>query len=222
MARDYDVITFDCYGTLIDWERGILDAFRSAMAADGVAVDPARTLAVYHEVEPAVQSEGYRRYRDVLAATARRVAVRLDWPMPASRAGALADSLPEWPAFPDTRTALARLSTAGYRLGILSNIDDDLLAGSRRHLGVPFEIAITAQQVAAYKPARPHFDAARASVGDARWLHAAQSYFHDVQPARALGIRTAWINRKAEPPTDGGHPDPEFRDLTGLADWLAP
>jgi len=139
-----------------------------------------------------------------------------------TQAGFLADSLPDWQPFADTNPALTRLVAAGYRLGILSNVDDDLLAGTRRHLAVGFDLLVTAQQVGAYKPARPHFDTARQRIGPSRWLHAAQSYFHDVVPARALSIPVAWINRKGERPTDGGRPDREFRILTELADWLAP
>ncbi len=221
-SRPYDVVTFDCYGTLIDWERGITTAFDRAARADGLRLDPAAVLAAYHEVEPAVQGEGYRRYRDVLGEAAGRVAGRLGWSLAAGRARFLADSLADWPPFSDTNPALARLAGAGYRLGILSNVDDDLLAGTRRHFTVAFEFWVTAQQVAAYKPARPHFDRGRELAGGRRWLHAAQSWFHDVAPARALGIPVAWINRKGERPGGGGPPDREVRTLAELADWLAP
>jgi 2-haloalkanoic acid dehalogenase type II len=220
MTRRYDIVTLDCYGTLIDWERGICEAFAAAIDVHGASLDQARLLAAYHEIEPAVQAEAYRSYRDVLAETARRVAERLGWSLAASRAGFLAESLPKWPAFPDTNPALERLAAAGYRLGILSNVDDDLLAGTRRHLGAEFDLVVTAQQVGSYKPAPPHFAAARQHIGARRWLHAAQSYFHDIQPARALAVDTAWINRKAEHSTDGGRADQEFRGLTGLAGWL--
>jgi 2-haloalkanoic acid dehalogenase type II len=221
-SRPYDVVTFDCYGTLIDWERGITAAFERAARADGVSLDAAAVLAAYHEVEPAVQSGAFRRYRDVLADVARRVADRLGWTLAGPRAAFLAESVPDWPPFPDTNPALGRLAAAGYRLGILSNVDDDLLEGTRRHFAVPFEFWVTAEQVRAYKPARPHFDRGLERVGGARWLHAAQSAFHDVAPARALGIPVAWINRKGERPTEAARPDREFRTLTELADWLAP
>ncbi len=220
--RPYDVVTFDCYGTLIDWERGIGEAFARAARAGGVALTPEAVLAAYHAVEPEVQREAYRSYRAVLTEAGRRVAAKLGWPLAAGRAGFLADSLPGWPPFADTNPALARLASAGYRLGILSNVDDDLLAATRRHFAAPFDFSVTAQEVGAYKPARPHFDRARERIGGSRWLHAAQSYFHDVTPARALGIPVAWINRKGEPPAGEARPDREFRTLTELADWLAP
>ena len=110
--------------------------------------------------------------------------------------------------------------SAGIRLGILSNIDDDLLAGTLRHLTVDFELTLTAQQLRSYKPAHGHFLTARERIGDARWLHAAQSYFHDVVPARELGIPVAWINRKAEEPQGQARPDRNLHDLAELADWL--
>ena len=113
-----------------------------------------------------------------------------------------------------------RLVAAGYSLGILSNVDDDLLAGTRRHFTVAFDLIVTAQQVGSYKPAHRHFIEARQRLGGKRWLHAAQSYFHDVIPARALGIPVAWINRKHESTADGGRADREFHTLTELADWL--
>jgi 2-haloalkanoic acid dehalogenase type II len=221
-TRAYDVVTFDCYGTLIDWERGIATAFGRASRAAGIALDRAAVLAAYHDVEPAVQSERYRRYRDVLAEAAERVAARLGWRLEPAQAAFLPASLPEWPPFPDAPGALARLAGAGYRLAILSNVDEDLLAESRRHLGVPFEFWVTAEAVGAYKPAPPHFDRARERVGERRWLHAAQSLFHDVAPARTLGIPVAWVNRKGERAPAGLRADREFRTLAELADWLAP
>jgi FMN phosphatase YigB (HAD superfamily) len=115
---------------------------------------------------------------------------------------------------------LRKLSEAGYRLAILSNVDDDLLAGTRRHLGVDFDFVVTAQQVGSYKPAPTHFVTARERIGSGRWLHVAQSYFHDIQPARALGIPTAWINRKRQRPLDAAGADHEFRTLAEAADFL--
>jgi 2-haloalkanoic acid dehalogenase type II len=218
--RRYDVLTFDCYGTLVDWERGIAEALERAAGADGVTLDRAAALRAYHEIEPRVQAERYRRYRDVLALTARAVAERLGWPLAPGREAFLPESLPTWPPFPDTNGALRRLRDAGHRLAILSNVDDDLLAGTRRHLDVAFDFVVTAQQVGSYKPAPGHFAAARERIGAARWLHVAQSYFHDVQPARALGIASAWINRKGERPLDERGPDHQFRTLAEAADFL--
>src|SRR6266511_3307869 len=157
---------------------------------------------------------------DVLTETALRVAKRLGWSLAKERAGFLANSLPGCQPFPDTNPALERLAAAGYTLGILSNVDDDLLAGTLRHFSVRFELLVTAQQVGSYKPAHGHFQVARQRIGGRSWLHAAQSYFHDVAPARTLGIPAAWINRKNHQPTDGGRADREFRTLQELAEWL--
>ena len=220
MTRRYDVVTFDCYGTLIDWEDGIASAFAREAAEDSVVLDRSRILAAYHELEPEVEAFEYRPYREVLTATAIRVAQRLGWPLTGDRARFLPESLPRWKPFPDTNTALRRLVAAGHRLGILSNVDDDLLGETRRHFQVPFDFVVTAQQVRSYKPAHAHFIEARRRIGGARWLHAAQSFFPDVGPARRLAIPVAWIKRKAERPLDDVAPDAELRDLAELADWL--
>jgi 2-haloalkanoic acid dehalogenase type II len=221
-VRRWDVVTFDCYGTLIDWNGGIAAAFRSALAADGIRLDVDQVLAAYHDLEPVVQAEAFRSYREVLAETSRRVAARLGWPLPEARAAFLAESLPGWMPFADTNAALERLAGAGCRLGILSNVDDDLLAGTRRHFAVAFDpaLVITAQQVRAYKPAASHFEAARAKLDGQRWLHAAQSAFHDVAPAHRLGIPVAWINRLGEIPAAPTGAEAEFRTLAQFADWM--
>jgi 2-haloalkanoic acid dehalogenase type II len=220
MERPYEVITFDCYGTLIDWETGISNAFAEAAAAEGRELARERVLQTYAELEPVVEAESYRSYRDALTETALRVASRFGWPLAKERGGFLADSLPSWQPFPDTNPALERLAAAGYTLGILSNVDDDLLAGTLRHFNVRFQLLVTAQQVGSYKPAQGHFHVARQRIGGRGWLHAAQSYFHDVAPARSLGIPVAWINRKNDRPSDGGRADLEFHTLQGLAEWL--
>ena len=215
--RRYDVVTFDCYGTLIDWESGIAGWFAEAARADGISLAREEILASYAEIEPAVEAEAYRSYRDVLTETALRIAGRLDWPLTRDKARGLAASLPAWRPFPDTNPALERLATAGYRLGILSNVDDDLFAGTRLHLAAPFELLVTAQQVRSYKPAPGHFEEARRRIGNGRWLHAAQSLFHDVVPCRALGIPVAWVNRMREPAHSEVQPDFEISNLSDLA-----
>ena len=220
MTRAYDVVTFDCYGTLIDWEDGIASAFVREAAADGVSLDRSRIIGTYHEIEPTVEAERYEPYRDVLARTARRVADRLGWELSEERSRFLPESLPDWSPFPDTNPALVDLAAAGYRLGILSNVDNDLLERTRTHFPVDFEIIVTAAQVRSYKPAPGHFLEARRRIGPARWLHAAQSWFHDVVPAHELGIPVAWVNRKSERRSEDSEPDAEVANLTGLSDWL--
>jgi len=219
MARSYDIVTFDCYGTLIDWVSGIRDAFGRAAAADGVAISPDDVIRLYGEIEPIVERD-YRPYRDVLIETAGRVAHALGWPIAYERATFLVNSLASWRPFADTNPALERLRDAGIKLGLLSNIDDDLFAATRRHFTVDFDLIVTAQQMRSYKPGHAHFLAARERIGDARWLHAAQSNHHDIVPANALGIPNAWINRRHEQALPGGTPGMELANLTELADAI--
>jgi 2-haloalkanoic acid dehalogenase type II len=220
-VRPFDVITFDCYGTLIDWEAGITKAFQDAATADGVSLDSVAVLQALFDTRPASEAPEYQTYRERLTVAALRVGERLGWTISRERAAFLPESLPRWMPFPDTNPALTRLSQAGYALGILSNVDDDLLAGTLRHLEVDFSLLTTAQQVRSYKPAPGHFATARSRIAPQRWLHAAQSYFHDVTPAVAYSIPVAWINRKNERVSGAAWPDWEFRTLTELADWLA-
>lgn len=216
----FEFITFDCYGTLIDWRSGIREAFNRAMQREGVAIDGEKALHAYHVIEPKVETESYRPYRDVLTETATRVAHSCGWPIPYERAHFLADSLPSWKPFDDTNEALEMLRDGGCRLGLLSNIDDDLIAATRKHFTVDFDLAITAQQLRSYKPGAAHFIAARDRLRDIRWLHAAQSNFHDILPTNILGIPNAWINRLGEAPLQGGVPGAEFRDLRSFAEWM--
>ncbi|HLG17194.1 MAG TPA: HAD family hydrolase [Blastocatellia bacterium] len=218
---DFQIITFDCYGTLIDWEGGIVRAFQTEASRAGLDLDPGRIIEAYMAEEPAVESEGYRSYREVLALTAVRVAARFGWEITPAQAEFLPASIADWQPFPDTNPALERLAE-GHKLGILSNVDDDLLAATRRHFSVGFDLIVTAQQVRSYKPAHAHFREAILRAGGRRLLHAAQSFFHDVVPACELGIPVVWVNRKGEAARQGGpEPTAEVRDLTGLADLIA-
>jgi 2-haloalkanoic acid dehalogenase type II len=217
---DVDIITFDCYGTLIDWESGITKAFQAEAARSGVELRRADVIGAYMSEEPQVEAGPFQSYREILTETGRRVADRLQWKLGPDRASFLADSLHTWEPFPDTNPALERLATR-YQLGFLSNVDDDLLEATRRHFPVQFDLIITAQQVRSYKPGHAHFRKALARVGPKKLLHAAQSYFHDVVPTRSIGIPVVWVNRKNESPAPGGPlPDYEVRNLTGLAELL--
>lgn len=220
MDRNYDVVTFDCYGTLIDWESGLAEAFIRAAREDGIELQSREILRLYALIEPIVEREHFRLYRDVLTETATRVAHALGWRLAYERGTFLVTSISTWKPFPDTNAALERLKGAGYRLGILSNVDDDLLTATRRHFTVDFDVIVTSEQVHSYKPAERHFTVARERIGDARWLHAAQSNYHDIVPANALGIPTAWVNRRAHTVRPGGTPTYEVADMAGLAGLL--
>lgn len=220
MTLPFDALTFDCYGTLVDWEGGIAGAFAAAAARDGIELERDAVLRVHAEVEPAIQAGPFRSYRAVLEEVARAAAQRLGWSLDPSEAGFLPESLPRWPPFPDTNTALERLHALGLQLGVLSNVDEDLLAGTLEHITVPFDLVVTAEQVRSYKPAAGHFEAARRALGSARWLHVAQSWFHDIAPAHALGIPTVWVNRNEDEPGDDARPLAAVGDLVGVVAWL--
>ncbi len=222
--RDFDILSFDCYGTLIDWERGITAALRPVLEAHGVALTDEALLERYGRIESAVQREGFRRYREVLHEVVARLGAEMGFDPTEAETGIVADSLPEWRPFSDTVDALKALASR-FDLAVISNVDDDLFEGSRRHLGVAFAHVVTAEQVGAYKPDPENFRVARERMGapPRRHLHVAQSLFHDIAPARALGIPCVWVNRRAgsagggaTPPAEAT-PDLEVPDLATLA-----
>ncbi|HET7856134.1 MAG TPA: haloacid dehalogenase type II [Gaiellaceae bacterium] len=208
--------TFDCYGTLIDWNAGIRGEFERLF---GVEAAPG-LLERYHEVEPELESTSYRSYREVLTLALERVAHDERVQLPEGEAVALASSLPDWPAFPEVPDALAELRRRGWNLAILSNSDRDLIAASQWHLGVPIDLAIVAEDVESYKPAKRHwehfFEVTTASPES--HVHVAASLFHDIAPASELGLTTVWINRLGEQ----ADPEPtrELHDLSALPDVL--
>jgi 2-haloacid dehalogenase len=223
--KRFDALTFDTYGTLIDWERGILNALQVVLSRDDVGVSEDELLELYARHEAEVEGGVYRTYREVLAASVRGLCGELGVD-PSDRAVAdFSASVPEWPAFPDSAAALRRLATR-FRLGVLTNCDDDLFAGSNRRLGVTFDWVVTAQQARGYKPRTENFEVlfARVDVPRERILHVAQSLFHDHVPAKALGMATVWINRRhdrpgfgATPPADA-IPDLVCPDMRSFAD----
>jgi 2-haloalkanoic acid dehalogenase type II len=215
-------LTFDCYGTLIDWETGIASAFEREAAKDGRRLDRAALFTAYAECEAEVEAGSYAPYREVLAAAARCTALALEWDLPRERAVFLPMSLPSWKPFPDTNPSLKRLA-ASCALGILSNVDDDLLDETRRYFPIEWDLIVTAEQVGSYKPAHAHWIEARRRMEGryGRWTHVAQSYYHDVVPALELGLPVVWVNRRGErlesnqrPPTD------EVRTLAEAADLI--
>ena len=216
----YDYLTFDCYGTLVDWRNGILSAFAAAVAPGSAPPEPERLLELHARHEADVQAGAYRSYRQVLTETARRMAVDLDLEGAFASFGFLADSLPRWRGFDEVNPVLSELADRGVGLGILSNIDDDLLAATLEQFEVEIDLLVTAQQVRSYKPAAAHFERARARLAGRRWLHVAQSRFHDILPAARLGIPAAWINRLGEAAGSDSPVVPSFGDLTALARWL--
>jgi 2-haloacid dehalogenase len=208
--------TFDCYGTLIDWNGGIL---RELERLFGVQNAP-RLLERYHELEPAIEEDGSLPYRSVQTEALIRLAEEEELAIPEGESDALALSLPDWEPFPEVHDALAELRRRGWNLVILSNTDRDLIEASMRRIGVPFEFAIVAGEIGSYKPAPAHWEQffENTTADRAHHVHVAASLFHDIAPARELDLKTVWINRldeKAEP-----KPDRELRDLTDLPETL--
>ena len=208
--RRFEVLTFDCYGTLIDWETGILRALRAALGTYARDVHDEELLTRYAVHEAAAEAGPYLPYRTILARTARAVASELDAPLDDDAAARFADSVGDWPAFPDSGEALRLLQTR-FRLGVITNCDDDLFGRSNERLGVEFDWVVTAQQAGSYKPNPRNFEVAfeRMGVPRERILHVAQSLFHDHVPARRLGLSTAWINRRRGRPGSGATPPAE-------------
>jgi 2-haloacid dehalogenase len=220
-------LTFDCYGTLIDWEAGIVAAFRPILAAAGETRDDAEVLEAFAAAEAALEAGPYRPYREILTLVAQEMGRRLGIPVRPQQAGGFATSVPDWPPFPDSATALQRLGQR-FRLGVITNCDDDLFAASARQLGVAFDPVVTAARVRAYKPSPVPFTAALEAMALPvdRVVHVAQSLYHDHVPARRLGLRTVWVDRRAGRPGFGAtppasaEPDLVVPDLASFADLV--
>lgn len=220
----FSALTFDCYGTLIDWETGLLRALGPLLESHGWTGTDDEALELFGATESEIQAGVYKPYGEVLRRTVDAMAARVGFTPTAEERDALRASLPDWPAFADTSEALAMLKRR-FRLAAVSNVDDDLFELSARHLGVSMDEVVTAQQVGSYKPAPGHFHAAveRLGVAKSEVLHVAQSLFHDIAPARALGLATVWVNRRAgragfgATPPAAARPDLEVPDLITLA-----
>jgi 2-haloalkanoic acid dehalogenase type II len=200
--------TFDCYGTLIDWNGGIRAQLARVFGEERVD----ELLERYHELEPELEADGTLTYREVLTEALRRLGA------PAAEETALADSLPDWQPFPEVPQALAEARERGWKLAILSNTDRDYIDASLRRLGGGFELAIVASEIGSYKPALGHWRAFEEQVGRLPDVHVAASLFHDVAPANELGLPSIWINRLAETP--GPRPSRELPDLARLGETL--
>lgn len=209
-------LTFDCYGTLVDWKGGLSRAFINLFG------DTARSrldelFEVYVAVEAQVEGAGFRPYRDVLEIVSARLAERLGLQLDPSQRGYLARALPEWPLFADTNAALVKLKQR-YRLGVLSNIDSDLFEATSQAFDVGFDFVVTAGEVRSYKPSPGHFERMLEAYGSPdSTIHVAQSLFHDGAPAARLGLPFVWVNRYAESNREGVPITAEVPDLISLA-----
>jgi 2-haloacid dehalogenase len=200
--------TFDCYGTLIDWNRGIRDELERVFGAERAD----EQLRRYHELEPELEADGRRTYREVMTEAMRRLGA------PAGEEDELAESLPTWQPFPEVRASLEDARSRGWSLAILSNTDPDLIGASKELLGVPFDETVVASEIGSYKPSLGHWRefAARTGAEPSRHVHVAASLFHDIAPANTLELRSVWINRLGERPGPGQAPTVELPNLDGL------
>jgi 2-haloacid dehalogenase len=220
----FEILTFDCYGTLINWEVGILSSLHRILSAHGKKIDDAALLKLYGDFEQLSEQGEFHPYRKVLESVVRRFGAQLGFSPTAAEAVSLSDSLPSWEPWPDSVAGLRQLGTR-YRLAILSNVDDDLFATTRPKLGVDFAEVITAQQAQAYKPSLKIFELVLSRINSPahRILHVGQSLYHDVIPAQALGLATVWVNRPSARPGVGAvkvaeaKPDLEVSSLAELA-----
>ena len=218
----FRALSFDCYGTLIDWERGLLTALHEVFEARAIHADPDELLEAYAVIEPRVEHQAFRPYRQVLELVLDELCEEFGFPVSPEECAAFAASVPAWPAFPDSAAALARLAER-YSLFVLSNVDEDLFEGSAERLGRPFTAAYTAGAIGSYKPDPRNFEHllerldADHGIAGHELLHVAQSRFHDIAPARALGLATVWVDRRGDAGTAGGGataPSDATADLT--------
>jgi 2-haloacid dehalogenase len=205
-------VTFDCFGTLVDWRHGVRTSAELIAPGQGE-----RLLEAYNRHEHAVQAESPTlRYRHVMAETLRRACAEEKVELRPDDAGVLAATLPYWPVFPETGTQLGAVRAAGWNLALLTNCDRDLIAGTLRRLPVPFDAVVTAEDARDYKPSDAHFEVFRRAHQPSAWVHVAQSYFHDMVPAHRLGVRRVWINRLGERAPDDTIIQRVLPDLHGL------
>jgi 2-haloacid dehalogenase len=198
LPKEIRFVTFDCYGTLIDWETGAYDAFQKEADRDGFTIDKNALTPLFLSISREIQHGSYELYAEVLRRTAVRVASELGWDLEPSRSGFLPSSVPAWPPFRETNAQLERFGKK-FEMGILSNIDDKLLGSTRRHFRSDFDLVVTAQQVRSYKPDPAHFKECQRRIGGKTgWVHIASGYETDVDPCLKLKIPVIWVNRHGE------------------------
>ena len=198
IPKNVTFVTFDVYGTLIDWESGVFDAFQAEADRDGFSIERDEVISLFHEIERQIEAGSYELYAEVLRRTAVQIAKKLGWPLEPSRAGFLPDSVQRWAPFKETNPVLQKVAKK-YKVGLISNIDDKLLGQTRRHIPLDFDLVVTAQQVRSYKPDPAHFVECERRIGGKRgWVHIASSYYYDVEPCLKRKIPVIWVNRSKE------------------------
>ena len=219
IPKEITFVTFDVYGTLIDWEAGAVDAFTKEAARDGFSgIKADQLVPIFHEVQQQIQAGSYELYAEVLRRTALQIAKQLGWPLEPSRSGFLPESIKYWPPFKESNPVLQKLAKH-HSLGLISNIDDKLLGQTRRHIPYDFDLVVTAQQVRSYKPDPAHFTETERRIGGKKgWVHVAASYYYDVEPCIKKKIPVIWVNRHGETLEAGQKkPDAEVKTLREAA-----
>lgn len=215
--KDIKWVTTDCYGTLIDWEKGLGDVFRKEAERDGFSFDEGPFLERFFEVQAEIMSGSYELFAEVLRRTAVKVAKEIGWELEPSRAQFVPDSVAHWPPFREANAAMDRLA-GRYEVGIVANIDDKLLGISRRHLRTDLDIVVTAQQVRSYKPDEAHFrECARRLGGKKGWVHIASGYDADIAPLLKMKVPVIWVNRHGEKLEGRKKPDAEVKTFRAAA-----
>jgi 2-haloacid dehalogenase len=218
IPKNISFVTFDVYGTLIDWETGAYAAFEQEADRDGFTIERNELIPLFHEIQQQIEAGSYELYAEVLRRTAVQIAKRLGWPLEPSRAGFLPDSVQRWLPFRETNSTLTKIAKK-HNIGLISNIDDKLLGQTRRHIPLDFDLVVTAQQVRSYKPDPAHFVECERRIGTKRgWVHVAASYYHDVEPCLKRKIPVVWVNRTGQVLEQGQKkPDAEVKNLREAA-----
>jgi len=221
LPKDVRFVSFDCYGTLIDWETGAFEAYQKEAQRDGFTLDRNTVVSQFLEIQHEIQRGSYELYAEVLRRTAVRSAREMGWDLEPSRSGFLPDSVPGWQAFRETNAQLERFGRK-FEIGILSNIDDKLLGATRRHFRVDFDLVVTAQQVRSYKPDPAHFkECQRRIEGKKGWVHIASGYSTDIEPCIKAKIPVIWVNRRGDVlEASQKKPDAEVKTLRDAAKLL--
>ena len=221
LPKDVNWVTFDVYGTLIDWETGVYEAFAKEADKDGYTLSREELVPLFLKTQQEIKGGSYELYAEVLRRVAVRIAKEIGWPLEPSRAGFLPDSVQRWPAFKETNAQLTKFGKK-FQTGLVSNIDDKLLGQTRRHIPHDFDLVVTAQQVRSYKPDPAHFkECARRIGGKKGWVHVAASYYHDVEPCIKEKVPVIWVNRNREELDPGQKkPTAEVRTLLDAAKLL--
>jgi 2-haloacid dehalogenase/putative hydrolase of the HAD superfamily len=214
LPKKIEWVTFDVYGTLIDWEKGVYEAFEKETKRDDISFDKEQVISLFHEVSREVESGSYELYAEVLRRSAIEIAKRLEWPLEPSRSNFLPNSVERWAPFRETNPQLKKF-VKKFQTGLISNIDDKLLGQTRRHIPHDFDLVVTAQQVRSYKPDPAHFkEFARRIGGKKGWVHVANSLYHDVEPCTKEKVPVIWVNRRGEELEPGAKkPTEEVSDL---------